>query len=359
MPTVSVNIPNTTFVSSAQPDNNLSFYPLMYTGTDPGFHNCISFLQITLPALPVTAVDSALLELAVIVKTGAAASTVVVNGVTQPFDINTVTYNTSPTFTATSSQINIEASDLYQTVQIDVTSLVNGWLSGAYDNDGIALTNADGTTLVEFATDNIVYEPYFPKLTLTYSEGSQSSALCFSFAQLAHVIEQLITLYPENVFTVFTTGLTASTVTGTPYALYSSPEGTYGGLFILLDSGQQQAIPLYSIGAIYTGDGTVYDPSITYLPTPQFPPGCDTNLITAIHDYLPVLTDVDMYMGSNIHATGTVYKDEYGLLVLSDAEGNTPVFIPVLNITVILPTPAVSGLEKSERPVVTIEKKLD
>lgn len=68
MPTLTLNIPNTTFVSSAQPDNNLSTYPLMYAGTDPSFQYCISLMQIALPSIPVTKVDSALLQLAVIVK---------------------------------------------------------------------------------------------------------------------------------------------------------------------------------------------------------------------------------------------------------------------------------------------------
>ena len=359
MPTVTLNIPNTTFVSSAQPDNNLSSYPLLYTGTDPSFQECISLLQIALASLPVAAVDSALLQLSVIVKSGVAPSPVVVNKVTAPFSTTSVTYNTRPSFAATPSQVNVAASDLYTTIQIDVTALVNEWLAGTSENNGIALTNSDGSTIVQFGTNNIVYEPYFPKLVLTYSSApaEPNTAICFSYAQLAHIIEQLITLYPTNIISVFTTGLGASTVTGTPYQLYSSPEGTYGGLFILLDNGQQEAIPLNAIAAIYTGDGTVYDPSITFLPPPHFPAGCDTNLITAFHDYLPVSTDVQMYMGAIIQASGTIYKNEYGMLVLSDADGNTPVFVPVLNITAVLPSAQSSGMQKAPYPYITVTNK--
>lgn len=339
MPTVTVNIPETTFVVSAQPNNNFSFYPLIYTGTDPSYQNCIGLLKIALPTLPVSVVDSAKLELSVIVKSGAAPSPIVVNNVTTSFQTTTVTYNTIPAFTATSSGISVSQSDLYARVQIDITGLVNAWLSGTTANNGVALTNSDGTTVVQFATNAIVWEAYFPSLVLTYSLSPvQASALCFSYAQLAHIIEQLITFYPESVMTVYTKGLVSSAVSGTPYQLYKSSVGTYGALFILTDTGVQTAIPLNSIAAIYTGDGTVYNPSITYLNAPVFPAGCDTNLITAYHEYLPVSTEVSINSGAVVQASGAIYKNEYGIIVLSDADGNTPVFIPVLNTTDIVPT---------------------
>ena len=85
MPTVSVGIPDTTFVSSSQPTQNFSFYPLMYVGNDPGFMDCIGLMEIDLPPLPVTSVDSAVLQLSVIVKTGTDPSPVVVNRVTSFF----------------------------------------------------------------------------------------------------------------------------------------------------------------------------------------------------------------------------------------------------------------------------------
>lgn len=358
MPNITVSIPDTTFVSSLLPDTNFANNPIIYTGTDSTFQNCISLLQITLPTLPVTVVDSAILELTVIAKSGAAPSPVVVNRVTDPFNTGTVTYNTRPTFTATSSQIDVTTSDIFTTVQIDVTTLINEWLNGTLTNVGIAFTNSDGTTAVQFATNNINYEPFFPRLSITYSEipVEPTSAICFSYAQLAHVIEQLITLYPTNVITVFRKGFNAPAITGTPYQLFSSQEGTYGTIFILLDNGQQEAVPLNAIVAIYTGDDTVYDPSITYLPTPQFPSGCDTNLITAYHDYLPVSTNVQMYMGTIIQASGMIYKNEYGLVVLSDADGNTPIFIPVINITAILPANQNKSSKKIKHPEISIVK---
>ncbi|HEX2985199.1 MAG TPA: DNRLRE domain-containing protein [Caproiciproducens sp.] len=344
MPTLTINLPKTTFVSSAQPNYNFSFYPLLYTGTDPNFQDCISLWQIDLSSLPVAQVISAKLSLTVLSKSGADPSPIAVNQVTSPFDTSTVTYNTRPSFSPTASGISVKQSDLYTTVQIDVTNLINEWLAGSGANHGIALTNTGG--VVQFASNAIVYQPYFPQLVITYSSApAYDSALCFSYAQLAHIIQQIILFYPANTVTVFTKGLTASSVTGTPYKLFSSSVGTYGGIFILLDNGQEQAVPLTAITAIYTGDGTVYNPSFTYLTTPGFTDGCDKDLITAIHDYLPVSTNVSLFTGSNVHATGTVYKNVYGILVLSDAGGNTPVFVPVNLITAILPekAPALRG----------------
>lgn len=360
MPSLVINISNSTFVSSAQPDNNFLFYPLLYTGTDLGFQTCISLLQIELPELPVTAVDSAILQLAVIVKSGIAPSPIAVNKVTASFDAATVTYNTKPAYTATPSQINVTAADLYTKVQIDITSLVNEWLSGASVNNGIALTNSDGTTVVDFANENIGYQPFFPTLTITYSESpvQQNSALNFSYAQLAHVIEQLIELYPENVMTVYTKGFTAASVTGTPYKLFKSLTGTYGSIFILMDAGKQEAIPLNAITAIYAGDGTVYNPSITYLTPPKsFIPGYDANLITAYNEYFPVLTEMNIYLGSVVNATGTVYKNEYGIIVLSDSAGNTPIFIPVLSTNLVLPTFVSPALHNGEKVKLSISAK--
>jgi len=171
MPTVSVGIPDTTFVSSAQPAQSFSFYPLMYVGNDPSaFLNCIGLMEIDLSSVPVTNVDSAVLQLSVIVKTGTEPSPVVVNRVISMFDASTVTYDTLPSFTATTAQVDVSTSDLYSIINIDITELVNQWLSGIYPNYGIALTNNDGVTLVQFGTNNIVYEPYFPKLVITYSD---------------------------------------------------------------------------------------------------------------------------------------------------------------------------------------------
>jgi hypothetical protein len=170
MPTVILNTSETTFVSSAFPNTNYSTNPVIYAGTDPTFQDTISYLRFTLPTLPVTEVDSAILQLSVIIKTGAAPSTVVVNRVTSPLDTETVTYNTRPTITPTATQFNVTTGNLYTTIQIDITDLVNQWINGTFPNYGLALTVPDGITVVGFGTNEILYEPFYPVLILTYSE---------------------------------------------------------------------------------------------------------------------------------------------------------------------------------------------
>ncbi|WP_024832541.1 DNRLRE domain-containing protein [Ruminiclostridium josui] len=363
MTTVVVDIPNTTFVSSAQPTINFSVYPTIYSGNDAQYQNCISLMQIALPALPVSFVDSAVLQLAVIAKSGTNPSPVVVNTVMEPFNKTTVTYNTQPAYTPTQSQVNVTTNDLYKTVEIDVTALVNSWLNGTVANNGLALTNSDGTTVVQFGTNNISWEPYFPKLVLTYTgTPSENSATNFCYSQLSHIIQQIIMFYPTNTVTVFTKGLTASSITGTPYQLFASPAANNGAVFIVMDNGQEQAIPLNSITAIYTGNSTVYNPSFTYLSVPAFTPGYDTDIVTTLYEYLNSKTDVDIYTGSNVHATGTIYKNEYGIVVISDGSGNTPVFIPILPITAIIPATS-NLLKKSEsnkgQVLISVEKQIE
>ncbi|MEL7566102.1 MAG: DNRLRE domain-containing protein, partial [Dehalobacterium sp.] len=158
----------TTFVSSVLDSVNLSFSAIIIVGTDPVFGDSISFLKFMIPALPVATVDSAKLRLFVFVKTEGPPSPVVVNRVTSVFDIDTVTYNTQPTYEPTASMINVTMSDVLQYVEIDVTTLVNQWLNGTYPNEGIALTNPDGTTAVQFGGKSIG-AAYEPQLVLTYS----------------------------------------------------------------------------------------------------------------------------------------------------------------------------------------------
>jgi len=166
-----------------------------------------------------------------------------------------------------------------------------------------------------------------------------NTAVSFTYAQLAHVIKQIIQYYPTTVIRAYTNGFTFAGLEGTPVELFSSPDATYGGLFVIEESGDQGAVPLQSIASINLGSGVAYNPAITYIPKPSFPEGFDTNIITAVHDYLPVSTAVTVYVGTVIEITGIVYKNVYGMLVIADdTSGNNPAFIPVTNITGIIPT---------------------
>jgi hypothetical protein len=111
MPTVTLNLPDTTFVSLALPGTNFSVYPLIYVGNDPGFYGCTGLINAALPVLP-KKVDSAYLQLSVIVKSGAAPSTVAVSQLSAYFNAKTVTYNSMPSLISTATQFSVAVSDL-------------------------------------------------------------------------------------------------------------------------------------------------------------------------------------------------------------------------------------------------------
>lgn len=159
------------------------------------------------------------------------------------------------------------------------------------------------------------------------------SLTCFSQKQIINIIEQLMDIYPDNYFSIYTNSW--FTVVGKPQSLYTSPLGTNPGLFVVIDEEDSiGAIPISSIMAIKPGTTSVYDPSITYL-TPEFPltPGCDTDIITAIHDYLPVSDDtVNIYMPVLLEVEGRVIKNEYGMITMISSTDGAPVFISSPNI---------------------------
>ncbi|MCK9575638.1 MAG: hypothetical protein M0R51_06735 [Clostridia bacterium] len=166
--------------------------------------------------------------------------------------------------------------------------------------------------------------------------GSSDTMYNFQIMQLANVLSQIIVSYSENVISVFVRGLYY--ITGNPESLYSSPSGP--GLFIVNEEGDIQAIPLNMITAVYAGDASVYDPSISYLSPPALmPSGWDTNVITSVYQYLPVGTAASVYFSIGNSRDGYVYKDEYGMLVVtSDLDGNEPTFIPATEASIIITT---------------------
>ncbi|HHV64072.1 MAG TPA: DNRLRE domain-containing protein, partial [Peptococcaceae bacterium] len=168
MASITLSPSGTTFVSSTLQDLNLSAIPLFIVGTNPTFGESIGLLQFPQPPIPVTTADKATLRLFVLFKTGVDPSPLHVNRVTEAFDITTVTYNTMPAFVDTGSMAEIASSDVAKYIEIDVTSLVNQWLSDPQSNHGIALTNSDGTTEIQFG-GNGIGEAFEPQLVIEYT----------------------------------------------------------------------------------------------------------------------------------------------------------------------------------------------
>ncbi len=184
---------------------------------------------------------------------------------------------------------------------------------------------------------------------------------CFAVKQLTNILSQMITAYSTTTWTVYSESL--ASYSGVPLDLYTSPDATGPGILRLVDvNGDYEALPIANITAIYPGDGTLYDPSFSYLNPPDpLPPGCDTDMLAAIESYLmPVGTSVMLNLGPSISASGSVYQNKFGILVLSDASGNTPVFIPTPKILRIFKT-GTSGLSENnnneKKPQISIIKE--
>ncbi|MDF2566853.1 MAG: hypothetical protein K0R90_309 [Oscillospiraceae bacterium] len=181
---------------------------------------------------------------------------------------------------------------------------------------------------------------------------------CFAVDQFANILLQMITAYP-GTWTVFSSSL--ASYSGAPLDLYTSPDATGPGLLRLVDvNNDYEILPIANITGIYPGDGTIYDPSFTYLTPPDpLPVGCDTNMIAAIQSLLPIGTTVEIRMGPTISASGDVYQNELGVLVLSDIDGNTPIFIFTPNILRIFtsgsPVTLVEGRSATQKPKIFID----
>jgi len=166
--------------------------------------------------------------------------------------------------------------------------------------------------------------------------GTNDTMYNFQMQQLANVLLQVIDYYSTNTIRVYVRGLYA--IDGTPTSIFYSETGA--GLFILTETGDSQAIPLNMITGVSMGTDSTYNPSITYLSPPAIiPSGWDTNVITSVYNYLPVGTEASVYFSIGNSKTGYIYKDEYGIIVVTnDAEGGNPIFIPATEASIIIKT---------------------
>ena len=219
----------------------------------------------------------------------------------------------------------------------------------------ISLSNTSGAA---FFLPSIVPVKASLILMLQDTAPAADSLRCFAMYQFAHILSQMIVAYPTT-WSVFSISL--ASFSGVPLDLYISPDAAGPGLLRLTDAGNNYLMfPLNNITAIYAGDSTVYNPSFTYLSPPSpLPPGCDADILSAIQTGIPVGTEIALRLGASVSASGMVYRNELGVLVLSDASGNTPIFVyspSILQVT--MPEGAISpaARNKSARPQVSIAK---
>lgn len=152
---------------------------------------------------------------------------------------------------------------------------------------------------------------------------------CFCVEQMRNVIQQLITLYPDdNVIIAMESGNNASGQLG---SLLPGPnENPNSGILELVNNQgvPQEAVSLCRIASI-TITSSTYNDAITYLPEPvPAPTGCGADCESALRAYLPVgTTGVAINAGGQTVANGTVTRSEAGMVVITGPNDSNPAFV--------------------------------
>lgn len=169
--------------------------------------------------------------------------------------------------------------------------------------------------------------PVTAGLTLFQDNEVEPDIACFAQQQAAHLISQLIDLYPAQTMTAFLERF-ATISSLSPLSLFTPP-GTDGPGAVVFQQGSDYiTIPVDMLTALFIGNDIVYNPSITYLPAPDpLPGGCAASQLAAIHAAAPVGSTVTVATGPNTTASGIVAQNHLGIIVLGD--GSDPPLAPV------------------------------
>lgn len=185
-------------------------------------------------------------------------------------------------------------------------------------------TGADGATGPTGATGNT--GPTGPE---------QISCECGCSAQMRNILQQIIQLYPtDNIIVSMESG---DNVSGRASALLPAPDSTSGLLQLSNEQGvPQEAVSICRIAA-FRITSTVYNNAITYIPTPSpTPTACDCNCEAAIRSYLPInTTGANIKAGGQTVATGTVLKNEFGMVVIVGPNNSDPSFVSTCKAEVL------------------------
>lgn len=190
-----------------------------------------------------------------------------------------------------------------------------------------SLRNTGGSTVYSSTTVTIKSD-----IRIIREALNDETLSCFALRQFTHILSQFVSAYNTNTWTVFPSSL--ASFSGTPLDLYTAPDATGPGILRLMDTlGGIEMFPISNICAIYPGADTVYDPSFTWLTPPSpLPTGCEDNVIMAIQSSLNIGDYVSVRTGPSVSASGSIYQNHYGVLVLSDEDGNTPILIYTPNL---------------------------
>lgn len=167
--------------------------------------------------------------------------------------------------------------------------------------------------------------------------SNANSASCFCVDQMRNIIQQIITLYPNDNLTIAMES--GNNVSGRPGSLLPGPDNNpTSGIFQLVNNQgiPEEAVSVCRIASI-TITSSTYNEAITYLPAPvPSPTGCDANCEAASRAYLPAGTpSVDINAGGQTVAQGTVLRSEYGMVVIVGNNNSNPAFVSLCKAEIL------------------------
>ena len=161
--------------------------------------------------------------------------------------------------------------------------------------------------------------------------GNTNSACCGCTEQIRNILQQIITLYPNN--NIFVTLRSGDAVVGRPGALIPGPNGQTGLFEVTTSQNLTQFLSICSIDTIQINNAT-YNDAITYLPEPvPALTDCCSDCESTIRSRLPVGTpNVSINTSTQTPSTGTVIRNEFGMIVLANEAAATITFLSSCSI---------------------------
>lgn len=200
-------------------------------------------------------------------------------------------------------------------------------VTGATGPTGTAgVTGATGATGITGATG---------ATGATGPAGNENSACCGCVEQMRNIIQQIITLYPTN--NLFITLKSGDATLGRPGSLTLGPNGRTGVFGVISSQNIVQYLSICNIDTIQISNAT-YNDAIVYLPEPvPAPTDCCADCEAATRSLLPVgTTGVSIITNIQTASTGTVVKNEYGMVVLADEARTNITFVSACSIDLFL-----------------------
>lgn len=237
------------------------------------------------------------------------------------------TNKTGPLFALTSSKMDFSIGnspsrtgetlgvDIIDVTNVPVTiSLLNVGQSNAYYSD----TDKIKASLVIWADKNL--------------EKSIHTHICRSTLQMANIVEQLVTLYPNNPLIIYTAYKDVIEGSFNP-VLKDKKMDMCNNIMIVNKEGIFEFIPIEKICAIAIQNNNKFVESIFFLDYLQQHQNKNTDVFDDIQDYLEVGKEVIIYMDYWIKITGSIIKKEYGIIVLAKKNYNEIVFVSTSKIS--------------------------